>query len=83
MYATLDQSLVDHRVLQLFSYLECVWYTHTLFIFHLNTGKRTSWVCVLGRLTVTQEVWLTQANMEFSGAGHASSHSGSHHYNVV
>ena len=36
VYATLDQRLVDHRVLQLFSYLERVWYTHTLFIFHLT-----------------------------------------------
>ena len=44
------------------------------------TGKCTSWV---GWLTVTQEIWPTQTNMEFSGAGHARSHSESHHYSVV
>ena len=60
----------------------CVVHTHTFYI-SPYTGKHTSWVCVLGWLTVTQEVWPTQTNMKFSGAGHASSHSESHHYNVV
>ena len=50
----------------MFSYLEHAWYTYIVngFMFHL-TQKSVLLGCVLGRLTVTQEVWPTQTNAEF------------------
>ena len=53
--------LWTHHVLK----LKHVWYTHTCICYiSLYTGKCISWVCVLGWLTVTQEVWPTWSFLE-------------------